>query len=58
MIHLILSLTHFQREELKEHLSRSGYHTEWISNNILAVDEDEVEYVKTILTDMDIDYIE
>lgn len=58
MIRLYLSLTHAQRTELTEHLYLNGYHFDWESEDILEVDEDEVEYVKTILYDMGIYYTE
>lgn len=58
MIRLFLSLTHYQREELKEHLYLNGYHVDWEDEDILDVDEDEVEDVKTILYDRGIYYTE
>lgn len=58
MIRLYLSLTHYQKAELTEHLYLNGYHFDWEGEDILDVDEDEVEYVKTILYDMGIYYTE
>lgn len=58
MVRLYLTITHYQREELKEHLWKNGYHVSWEDNDILDVDEDEVEYVKTILQDRGIGFTE
>ena len=58
MIRLYLSLTHSQMQELKEHLFYNGYHVDWVSDDVLDVDEDEVAYVKTILEDRGIGFTE
>ena len=42
------------REELKEHLVMNGYSAKWKSYNILMVDEEEISYVETILSDRNI----
>ena len=54
---LFVSLTHDQREKLKEYLHLNGYHLDWEEeDDVLDVDVDEVEYVKTILHGMGIYY--
>jgi len=58
MIKLYLSITNSAYEELKEHLSYNGYHVIWDSPEELEVDEDEVDYVKTILQDRGIGFYE
>jgi hypothetical protein len=44
--------------ELKEHLYYNGYHVDWESDDVITVDEDEVSYVKTILRDRGIGFVE
>lgn len=58
MIRLYLSITHTQMRELKEHLCYNGYDVDWESDDVIAVDEDEVAYVKTILRDRGIEFWE
>ena len=45
-------------QELKEHLYFNGYHVDWETDDVIAVDEDEVAYVKTILRDRGIEFEE
>ena len=40
MIRLYLTISHYQREELKEHLWRNGYHVSWEDEDILDVDQE------------------
>lgn len=58
MIRLFLSITYSQMVEVKEHLYRNGYHVDWEDDDIITVDEDELEYVKTILRDRGIGFEE
>ena len=58
MIRLYLSITQTQMRELKEHLYYNGYHVDWESDDVITVDEDEVSYVKTILRDRGIGFVE
>ena len=58
MIRLFLSITHSQMQKLKEHLYFNGYHVDWETDDVIAVDEDEVAYVKTILRDRGIEFWE
>lgn len=51
MVRLYLTLTNEQREELKEHLSMNGYNVEWVTDDVIEVDEEEKAYVTTILYD-------
>ena len=58
MVRLFLSLTHYQMRELKEHFFYNGYHVDWETDDVITVDEDEVEEVKTILRDEGIGFAE
>lgn len=58
MIRLYLSITHSQAEELRDHLRYNGYHLDWETDDVIAVDENEVDYVKTILCDRGIGFTE
>ena len=58
MVRLYLSLTYSQIQELKEHLRYNGYHVDWETDDVISVDEDEADYVKTILSDRGIGYSE
>lgn len=58
MIRLYLTITNWQMDELKEHLYYNGYYVEWETDDVIAVDEDEVAYVKTILRDRGIEFTE
>ena len=58
MVRLHLTLTHYQRRELKEHFLYNGYHVDWESDNVITVDEDEVYEVKTILQEEGIGFYE
>ena len=58
MIRLFLSITHSQMQELKEHLYFNGYHVDGETDDVITVDEDEVAYVKTILRDRGIGFVE
>lgn len=58
MIRLYLSITHSQVEELREHLRYNGYHVDWETDDVITVDENEVDYVKTILCDRGIGFTE
>lgn len=51
MVRLFLTLQQEQREELKEHLQMNGYCVNWLTPDIIDVDEDEEDWVKTILYD-------
>jgi len=51
MVRLYLTITDEQRTELKEHLSMNGYDVEWITDDVIEVDEEEKSYVATILYD-------
>ena len=55
---IFLSITHSQMQELKEHLYFNGYHVDWETDDVITVDEDEVDYVKTILRDRGIGFEE
>lgn len=50
-------MTYWQMRELKEHLWLNGYHFE-IYDDIIEIDEEEVEYLKTILYDRGIGWTE
>ena len=58
MIRLYLTLTYHQMIELKEHFRMNGYHVSWEDDDIIDVDEDELDYVKTVLYDRGIGYTE
>lgn len=58
MIRLFLSITHSQRQEIKNHLCHNGYHVDWETDDVIAVDEEEAAYVKTILRDREIQFTE
>ena len=45
-----------QEDELKEHLYYNGYTVVWKSKNILFVDAEEIDYIKTILQDRHLTY--
>lgn len=57
MIRLYLGMNAHQMEELREHLFRNGYDVEWLGDAILDVNEDEIDYVITILEDRNIEYL-
>lgn len=54
---LQVSMTYWQMTELKEHLWLNGYHFE-IYDDIIEIDENEFQYLKTILYDRGIGWIE
>lgn len=58
MVKLFLSLTYSQMCELKEHFYFNGYAVIWEDDDIISVNEDEVAYVKTILRDRGIGFME
>lgn len=58
MVRLFLSITYSQMVELKEHLFCNGYHVDWETDDVIAVDEDEAVYVKTMLRDRGIGFSE
>ena len=58
MIKVQLSMTCSQMKELKEHLYFNGYHVEWEADDIITIDEDEYDWIKTILYDRGIGYVE
>lgn len=58
MVRLYLTITHHQMIELKEHFYMNGYHVSWEEDDVIDVDEDELEYVKTILYDRRIGFSE
>ena len=58
MVTLHLFITHPEYVELKEHLRNNGYRVVWHSQEMIEVDEDELEYVKTILKDRSIGFSE
>ena len=58
MIKLQLSMTYSQMKELKEHLYFNGYHVDWEEDDIITIDEDEYDWIKTILYDRGIGYVE
>ena len=49
MVIVFLTLQQEQREELREHLQMNGYCVNWLTPDIIDVDEDEEDGVKTIL---------
>ena len=51
MVRLYLSLAYLQMEKLKEDLLYNGY-------DVIAVDEEEVDYIKTILRKRKIEFSE
>ena len=51
MIRLFLTITNEQMTELKNHLEMNGYSVEWETDDVINVDEEEIDYVKTILYD-------
>lgn len=51
MKRLYLTITNEQREELKEHFQMNGYSVEWETDDVIAVDEEEISYIGTILYD-------
>ena len=58
MVKLLLSITYSLYRDLKEHLYYNGYHFIWDSMEEIEIDEDEVEYLKTILRDWGIGFYE
>lgn len=56
MCRLFLLIKNEQRKELKNHLIMNRYHVKWETDNIISVDEDEIDYVKTILHDRNIQF--
>lgn len=58
MVRLYLSITELQMEELKKHLLYNGYHVDFEADDVIAVDEEEVAYVKTILRDREVEFSE
>lgn len=58
MVKLFLLITYSQIEELKKHLFYNGYHIDWETNDVITVDEEEVMYIKTILCDRGIEFLE
>lgn len=58
MVKFLVSVPYNLYVETKEHLFYNGYHFIWDDMDVLEVDEDEAEYVKTILHDRGIGYVE
>ena len=58
MIKLCLTLNNGQREELKSHLENNGYEVEWVSEDVIMVNEEEIAYVRTILSDRNIGFVD
>ena len=50
---IIMTATDEELKELKEHLSNNGYRSEWTSNSIILVDDDETSELYEILTIID-----
>lgn len=57
MIRLYLGMDCYQKEELERHLYYNGYDVEWASDCKIDVNEDEVDYIITILEDRKIEYL-
>ena len=57
MIRLYLGMDWYQKEELERHLHYNGYDVEWISDCRIEVNEDELDYIITILEDRKIEYL-
>ena len=56
---IIMTATDEELKELKEHLSNNGYRSEWTSNSIILVDDDETSElyeILTIINDREIEY--
>ena len=58
MVRLHLFMSQTQMEELKQHLLYNGYHIDWEIDDVITVDEEEIDYVKTILCDRGIGFTE
>ena len=58
MVIVFLTLQQEQRKELKEHLQMNGHCVNWLTPDIIDVDEDEEDWVKTILYDRKIRFFE
>lgn len=56
-VRFYLGMNAYQMEELREHLYRNGYDVEWVSDGIIDVYEDEVDYFITILKDRNVEYL-
>ena len=50
---IVMTATDEELKELKEHLSNNGYRSEWTSNSIILVDDDETSELYEILTIID-----
>ena len=50
---IIMTATDEELKELKEHLNNNGYRSEWTSNSIILVDDDETSELYEILTIID-----
>ena len=57
MIRIYLGMNWEQQKELKKHLYYNDYDVEWISDCTIDVDEDELNYIITILEDRNIEYL-
>lgn len=57
MVRLYLGMDWYQKEELKRHLYYNGYDVEWISDCKIEVNEDELDYIITVLEDRKIEYL-
>lgn len=57
MIRLYLGMNWEQKEKLEKHLCYNGYDVEWISDCKIDVNEDELDYIITILEDRNIEYL-
>lgn len=56
---IIMTATDEELKELKEHLNNNGYRSEWTSNSIILVDDDETSElyeILTIINDREIEY--
>ena len=56
MVRIFLTITKEQMDELKNHLLMNGYSVDWETDDVIAVDVEEVSYIETILNDRGIKY--
>lgn len=58
MIRLYLTVNSEQSSELYNHLYYNGYNVDWETDDVITIDEEEYEYIKTILNDRGIEFEE
>lgn len=55
---LYLFIKKEQRVELHNHLIMNNYSVKWVTDNTIIISEDEASYIKTILDDRNITYLQ